>query len=201
MKTLAFLLLMLIIVIIGVFIFYPEIKAEYDIFMRDNNSFRFEIAPRSKEKPKIIAVNNEFGIVVPKIYINAKVINFDDTRNLYPPHYILEQGVAHLDSSAYPGETGSVILISHTPSDLYETTRTNPSFYMMYKLIPGDEIYLYYKKDEYIYSVKENMMVDNIKMTDLSQSQETKMLTFISGWPPGTMFKTQVITATLKSLP
>src|SRR3989339_451702 len=59
-------------------------------------------------------VDQEFGIVVPKIGANSKVIANVDPYNSKVYQRALTQGVAHAAGTVLPGEIGNSFLFSHS---------------------------------------------------------------------------------------
>jgi LPXTG-site transpeptidase (sortase) family protein len=183
-------------VIIGIKIFFPVIKEEvkYQINKTENRSNEKDQVASSKE---IVPVDSEFGIVVPKIMANAKVIPDVDPLNSAVYQRALTKGVAKAKGTANPGEGGNIFIFAHSSADILEANKYNAIFYLLSKLEKDDEIDIYYKNQKYIYKVTERKTVnaDEVKYLDPTDSEQ---LTLMTCWPPGTTLKRLVIIAKLK---
>ena len=146
----------------------------------------------------IIPVDEEFGIVIPKILANAKVIAEVNPWDARVYQGALTEGVAHAQGSALPGEIGNIFIFAHSGADLVEANRYNAVFYLLYKLAIDDEIYLFYKGEKYIYRVKEKKTVGAQDVSYLKDKGRDEKLTLMTCWPPGTTMKRLIVTAEKK---
>ncbi len=155
----------------------------------DKNS---QVAP----KP-LLPIDTNFGIVIPKIGANARIIA--NVNPFDPAEYQqkLALGVAHAWDSSLPGFGGNIFLFSHSGADFREASRYNAVFYLIDKLQSGDEIDLYYRGKKYIYLVKEKKIVDPERVeyipAKLTSLRET--VTLMTCWPAGTTFKRLLVIA------
>ena len=143
-------------------------------------------------KPKNLAikpVDKEFGIVIPKIGANAKIIPQVDAYNAGIYQVALTKGVAQAKGTAIPNEIGNMFLFSHSSANLLEATRYNSVFYLLSKLEKNDEIDVYYKQVKYKYKVAEIKLVDAKDVSYLNRKSEVKTLTLMTCWPAGTTYK------------
>lgn len=147
----------------------------------------------------IVPIDEEFGIVIPKLGANARVIANVDPYKANEYQYALIKGVAHAKGSAVPGTAGNIFLFSHSSVNFYEATRYNSVFYLLQKLEKGDEVVLYYQKQTYTYEVTDTKMVNPSEVTYLTNSSSEQTLTLMTCWPPGTTFQRLLIIATLTS--
>lgn len=140
--------------------------------------------------------DEEFGIVIPKIMANAKVIANVDWRDSQEYQRALTKGVAHAGGSALPGEGGNVFLFAHSGVDFFEATRYNAVFYLVNKLEKGDEIDIFYQKRKFTYKISEKKTVGPEEIGYLDGDAGGKTLTLMTCWPPGTTLKRMIVTAT-----
>lgn len=139
---------------------------------------------------KIISpIDTKFGIVIPKIEANAKLVANVDPFNQKIYQYALTKGVAHALGSSFPGQPGHVFLFSHSSVNFYEAQRYNSIFYLLDKLEKGDDIYLYYNDEKFRYKVSEKKLVFWDAVEYLKGRGEGKTLTLMTCWPPGTTWK------------
>lgn len=147
----------------------------------------------------ITPVNTEFSIVIPKIAANSRILP-----NINPgdePEYLsaLQQGVAHAAGTTFPGDGGHIFLFAHSTDYLWNVNAYNAVFYLLYKLEPGDEIYLYSQGRRYVYVMESNAVVDPNQVDFLTRKTESEFLTLQTCWPPGTTLKRLLVFAKLKA--
>lgn len=139
----------------------------------------------------------DFGIVIPKLSINAKVVKNVNPYDAAIYQKALTQGVAHAAGTALPGETGNIFIFSHSSENFYEAVRYNSVFYLLPKLETGDTITLYYNNNRFDYHVTEKKTVNPSEISYLSGNSKKQTLTLMTCWPPGTSFKRLIVIAEL----
>jgi sortase A len=172
-------------VLIFVKIYYPVASAEIN----------YQLIKSAPLKSEIVPVDPAFSIVIPKLNINSKVIKNVDPFNSRIYQKALSQGVAHAKGSGLPGFPGNVFIFAHSASSWYQANQFNAVFYLIDKLEPGDQIYIYYENSKYLYTVAEKKLVKSTDINYLSNNLNTKSLTLMTCWPPGTTLKRLVIIA------
>ncbi len=145
----------------------------------------------------IYPVDEDFGIVIPKIGANAKVIADVDWQDSTVYQRALTKGVAHAAGTSYPDEPGNVFIFSHSGVDFYEANRYNALFYLLNKLVPGEEIYLFYKGQKFVYRVIDKKIVAPESVEYLKGDPKKRTLTLMTCWPAGTTLKRLVVIAEL----
>lgn len=141
-------------------------------------------------------VDTQFGIVIPKLGANAKVIPDVDPYNSRAYQVALTQGVAHAKGSSVPGVPGNVFLFSHSSVNFYEASRYNSVFYLLTKMEEGDEIDLYYQGTKYTYAVTTKQIVASTAVQYLKAMQKDRQtVTLMTCWPPGTTYKRLIVIA------
>ncbi len=156
---------------------------------------RYTVTPIFKPKT-IKPVDKEFGIVIPKIGANAKIIENVDPFNSKEYQWALTKGVAHASGSAFPGHVGNTFLFAHSSVDWYIANQYNSVFYLLHKLEKGDKIEAYYKKSKYVYEVTEKKFVEASDVSYLYKgNKDTSTLTLMTCWPPGTTYKRLIVQA------
>lgn len=178
-------LLSLFIIIIT---FYPIAK----------NEISFDLQKPNPNKQVLIPVDEDFGIVIPKIRANSKVMANVDPFDVKDYQYSLTKGVAHARGSALPGQTGNVFIFSHSSVNFYEATRYNSIFYLLSKLEKGDEVYLFYKSKKFAYKIYDTKIINPEDIQYLKGTSNKKMLTLMTCWPPGTSFKRLIVLSELE---
>lgn len=183
----AFLVIVGLVVLVG--IFFPVAKQEINYQLEERIS-------SSYGSQSFTPVDTQFGIVIPKINVNAKIFPEVDSTN--PNEYlpILKKGVAHLKGSAYPGEDGNVFLFAHSTDAFWNVGQYNAVFFLIGKLEKGDEIDIYYQGKLYKYNVLEKKVVaPEILEEYVRKHTSGKTLTLQTCYPPGTTLKRLIVIA------
>ncbi|MGB9911262.1 MAG: sortase [Microgenomates group bacterium] len=198
MKKIGNLLIIGGVIIIGL-IFFPVLKEEIKYqFKRFSNSSSLisSFFSSSFKEDTIIPLDTDFGIVIPKIGVNAKIFAEVDPTNLNEYLSILKKGVAHSRGSAYPGEVGNVFLFAHSTDVFWNVNRYNAVFFLIGKLEKGDEINIFYQGKKYIYNVVEKKVVSPEILEDYIKNHVSgKTLTLQTCYPPGTTLKRLIVIA------
>jgi sortase A len=147
----------------------------------------------------ITPADKNFGIVIPKIDANAKIIPEVDPYNSSIYQQALTKGVAHAKGTSYPNQDGNIFLFAHSSVDFYEAIKYNSVFYLLSKLEKGDKIDIYFKEQKYIYEMAEKKMVNPEDISYLTNSSSEKTLTLMTCWPPGTTYKRLLIIAKIEN--
>lgn len=167
-------------------IFYPVLREEIGYRAREVTA---SVGSREAQSPKMTPVDGAFGIIIPKLGANAKIIPSVDPYDSQEYQQALARGVAHAKGTALPGETGNVFLFSHSSVNFYEANRYNSVFYLINKLETGDTIDLYYQGVPYTYSVTDKKLVAPTDVSYLTKQVPNPTLTLMTCWPPGTTLK------------
>jgi len=141
-------LLILISAVIAILTFLPVAKEEISYAFRPKNI-----------TAEIVPVDTDFGIVIPKLNANSKVITNVDPFDSRIYQIALTQGVAHARGTGLPGAPGNVFLFSHSSVNFYEASRYNSVFYLLTKLELDDEIQIYYQGNKYTYTIRNKSIV------------------------------------------
>lgn len=145
----------------------------------------------------LIPQDFNFSLVIPRIGVNAQVFPEVDSGN--PQEYlpILNQGVAHAQGSALPDQSGPVFIFAHSTDSFYKVTRYNAAFFLLRKLDPGDEAFVFYENRKYHYQVAEKKVVAPDKVTEEVQNLTGNWLVLQTCHPPGTTFQRLLVVARL----
>lgn len=178
-------LLIIVSLILFIFIFFPVAKVEIGYNLNKPKVNINQITP----------IDKEFGIVIPKIGANSKVIANVDPYNSNIYQIALTKGVAQAKGSALPDKIGSMFLFSHSSANILEAGRYNSIFYLLSKLEKNDEIYIYYKNVKYKYKVTDKKIVDAKDVSYLNPKSDVRTLILMTCWPAGTTYKRLLIIA------
>lgn len=193
---------LLILAAIGIifFTFGPVIKEELGYQFDRWGAVRYSLDvnpdfPESGIRP-IVPVDKEFGIVIPKINVNASIYPEVDPANPEEFLPILRKGVAHAKGSAYPNREGNVYLFAHSTDAFYNVAHYNALFFLIGKLEKGDEVDIFYKDKRYKYEVIGKKVVEPEELgAYLKTITEEKSLALQTCYPPGTTLKRLVVIA------
>lgn len=155
--------------------------------------------PRNETVLEMTPLSTEFGLLIPKIGANAKVIADVDAGDHEEYQTALKKGVAHAAGTAYPGEAGNSFLFAHSAGNFWEASRWNAIFYLLKELRPGDEVVLFYQGKRFDYVVYGSKVVEAHEGQYLSAEADFPMLTLQTCWPPGTDWKRLLVFARLRS--
>lgn len=166
-------------------IFFPIVKVEIN-YQINKPQIQAQIKP----------VDENFGLVIPKIGANTKVIANVDPYDEKIYQQALTRGVAHARDSVLPNAaSGNTFLFSHSSASFLESVRYNSIFYLIGKLEIGDEVDVYYQKKKYQYKVIEKRVVDPSEVAYLTSLAPQKYLTLMTCTPPGTTLKRLLVIA------
>jgi len=181
-----------ILIVVALFIplntFSPVLKAEVSYQLNKNKTH------------EIVPVNTDFAIVIPKISANTNVIKNIDPFDSRSYQKALTQGVAHASNSVTPDSNGNVFIFAHSAGNWYQANQYNAVFYLLNKLVKGDQIITYYQNKKYTYLVKEIKFVAPTDVNYLSSNSTQRQITLMTCWPPGTTLKRLIVIADLQNV-
>ncbi len=135
-----------------------------------------------------------FGLVIPKIGVDAPVIANVDPNNYSTYMKTLKKGVAMAQGSAYPDQNGTTYIFAHSTNlNPRWISYYNAVFYLLNKLKTGDKIYLWYNYRQYSYQVSQVLITDKEKQGFLYNPN--KQLVLQTCYPPGTSLRRLIVIA------
>lgn len=149
------------------------------------------------EGSSIDPVDTQFGIVIPKIGVNARILaSINPTK---PEEYTeaMKQGIAHASTSFFPNENGTVYLFSHSTNSDWFVRDLNAIFYLLKNLEPEDKIVLFYKEKQYTYKITDKKIVSPSAVSYLVPQKGMQKLILQTCWPPGSTAERLLIFADL----
>ena len=197
-------LLLLVGITILFFTYQPLIRSyfDYKFSPKPIEEVKVEIIKEDEEitteivkDTEIVFVDNNFGLYIPKIQANAKVI-----KNVNPYDYdayrnALVYGVVHAKGTALPNENGNVFLFAHSTVNFYERRKYNVYFYLLGELKKDDPIYVSYQGEIYNYKVLELRIVKPSEVQYLGEYMDQDTLTLMTCWPIGSNTKRAIVVA------
>jgi LPXTG-site transpeptidase (sortase) family protein len=151
----------------------------------------------SGPKEKILnPVDTEFGLIIPKIGANTKIIQNVDPSD--PEVFLpaLKKGVAHAAGTLFPGQKGNIYLFAHSTDNFWDVGRYNAIFYLLKDLKIGDDVVIFFRNIRHNYIVKEIQVVDSTEISYLKNPKTGKeRLILQTCWPPGTTWQRLLVFA------
>jgi sortase A len=138
-----------------------------------------------------VAQNQESRLKIPKIDVDAPIIwNVPEDKIIDT----LEDGLAHYEGTALPGQVGNVFITGHSSYYVWAGGSYKEIFALLNKLENGDKIYLSYKGVLFEYEVLGQKVVlpDNISVLDQTNDHTLSLMTCT---PVGTNLRRLIITA------
>lgn len=140
-----------------------------------------------------IFIDQDFGIYIPKILTNAKIIPNVDTSNTKEYLEALKKGIAHAKNSSLPNQKGNVFLFSHSAVNFYNNDKYAVYFYLLGELKKDDPIYVSYEQQIYKYKVLVTKIVDKTDTKYINKYMDEDTLTLMTCWPSGTNLKRLIV--------
>lgn len=143
---------------------------------------------------EIKPVDEDFGIVIPKINVNAAIVQDVDPYSSFEYQRQLAKGVAHAAGTALPDEESSMFLFAHASGDILMARRYNSVFYLLNKLEAGDQLLIYYRGAPYHYQVSASKEVAADAIAYLENNLESDLI-LMTCTPPGTTWRRLLVFA------
>lgn len=137
------------------------------------------------------------GIVIPKLFIQERIIpNIDSTDKVdYLP--ALREGIAHAAGTGLPGSGQLGYYFAHSSGASSALSRGKAVFYLLGKLDLGDEVQIYQDGQKYTYEVVHKTITEPDDLSFLDQEGDKIVLQ--TCWPVGTSKNRLIITAERKN--
>jgi len=143
----------------------------------------------------LIPEDSNFSVVIPKIGANARIIPNVNTANEREYSEALKKGVAQAQGTAYPGEGGHIFLFAHSTDYWWNISTYNAVFYLLGKLVKGDDINIFYKGERFVYRVVDSKIVDPSEVEYITRKTNKEFVTLQTCWPMGTTLKRLLVFA------
>lgn len=139
-------------------------------------------------------VDEEFGIVIPKINVNAPIVEGVDPYSSFEYQRQLAKGVAQAEGTGLPDQERTMFLFAHASGDILMARRYNSVFYLLNKLAAGDQLVIYYRGAPYYYQVTASKEVAADAISYLEEDQENDLI-LMTCTPPGTTWRRLLVLA------
>ncbi len=141
-------------------------------------------------------------VLIPRISQNVPIVQVPTDKLLQKDWAALEgqiqdalrHGVVHFPGTAYPGQSGNVVITGHSSYFPWDSGRFKDVFALLHQVNVGDEIVVYHDQHKYKYIVYDKKVVKPDQVGVLTQEGENR-LTLITCTPVGTALNRLVILA------
>lgn len=186
--------------ILVVYIYLPVTKAVIDYKRYDEKLNATEAGQKTSIIKDIDNKDkNVFLLSVPKILAQANIVTNVSPSDRKTFNKILENGsVAMATGSDSPGSGngGSIYMFSHSTLQDIFGARKNAVFYLLGELKEGDQIYIYFEGNKYVYEVYKSEVVAGNETKYLDYREEdSEVLILQTCWPLGTNWKRLLVFA------
>jgi sortase A len=141
--------------------------------------------------------NREFGMQVPKLYLDEPIIFNVDPHNKDVYSKALMNGIAHAAGTDLPAYDGLGYYFAHS-SNPDVRNQYNAVFYLLGKLKVDDDVFIWYENKKYEYTVKQTLVTSPEDVSFLSQQYQAPTIVLQTCWPPGTTQKRLLVFAERK---
>lgn len=172
----------------------PILVAELGFIFRQRANPQVIDGQASSQFAEIKPVDEDFSIVIPKINVNAAIIQDVDPYSSFEYQRQLAKGVAHAAGTALPDEERSMFLFAHASGDILMARRYNSVFYLLNKLEAGDQLLIYYRGAPYHYQVLSSKEVAPDAIAYLENNDESDLI-LMTCTPPGTTWRRLLVFA------
>lgn len=145
----------------------------------------------------ISPASTQFGLVIPKIGVNAPIIAHVDPSREADYQEALKTGIAHSALSYLPDAGGTVYLFSHSTNYEWFVDDLNAAFYLLKNLEQGDLATIIYQEKYYTYKIMEKRIVSPKAVSYLVPEANSNMLILETCWPPGSVTERLLLFAEL----
>lgn len=129
--------------------------------------------------------NKDYGIIIPKLALDEKVIFNVDPNDEQAYRLALQQGIAHASSTALPDSKGLGYYFAHSSNPAFKK-QYNAIFYLLNKLEINDEIYIFHDQKRYRYLVTSKEIKNPLDTAFLYATYQQETIVLQTCWPPGT---------------
>jgi len=155
-------LLSLIVVLLGLYIIITPFIPEATLALQP------EVVMEESAKAIDLGINR---VIIPKIHVNAPILEGSSAATL-------DNGIWHRPKTSVPGTGSNTVLVGHR----YMYTTGPNTFYHLPKLEKGDEIVVYWNKQEFKYRVFETEIVEPYGTT-IELQTDSEVLTLYTCTP------------------
>jgi LPXTG-site transpeptidase (sortase) family protein len=129
--------------------------------------------------------HQDYGITIPAIYIDEPVVFNVDPNDKNQYTQALKKGIAHASGTAFPDNPGLGYYFAHSSTPEFQN-QLNAIFYLLGKLQPNDEIFIWHDSQRYEYKVSKTQITQPEDVGFLNETYSKETIVLQTCWPPGT---------------
>ncbi|MFZ5376744.1 MAG: sortase [Patescibacteria group bacterium] len=179
-------------------IIWVEAKYQYNTFLQEklhiSNLAQLFIPDFSSINLDGRSKYKDYGIRIPKIFLDEPVVFNVDPNNKEAYTQALKRGIAHASSTSFPDNGGLGYYFAHSSTTEFKT-QYNAIFYLLGKLEVGDDIYIWHDGQKNHYQVIEKQVTEPNNVEFLYREQANESIVLQTCWPPGTTKQRMLIFA------
>lgn len=173
---------------------YPTISASsMDAYFYPNRS---ETAGKKVEKVKATATDKPNSLEIPKISLSVPIV-FPGSADTNVIMKSLDLGVVFYPGSVFPGQEGQMVILGHSAPVGWPKVKHDWVFSELEKLEPGDEIYINFNNIQYVFIVKNRLIIKRGAEVPSDGVENNNELALVSCWPPGKDYQRIAVQAEL----
>jgi sortase A len=139
----------------------------------------------------------QFNLIIEKLDISAPIVQDVDGGSLEAYTAALQEGVAHYQGTALPGQGSNTFIFAHS-STITGQEKYAKVFATLDNLEAGDQIIIQHNNKEFLYTVSNKKIVEKDDTSVLKPTPE-EQLNLMTCWPINTNQKRLIVTADLVS--
>lgn len=182
-------------ILFGIFFYALNFSAFLKRFQYETKAKTNITTPIEIPKPDPIVEIPDYAplVEIPKLGVSAPL-----ALNVAPDLIVdqLKNGVTHYEATAYPGEIGNSVIVGHSSDLPWSDGKYKTVFALLDKLVLGDKIVVFYKKQRLVYSVTASKVVAPTDLSVLRRSAAPQ-ITLLTCYPVGTTRSRLIVTAEL----
>ena len=144
---------------------------------------------KNKDDKQILPVDENFGLIIPKIKANERVVRDVNPFNESEYQQALKKGIAHAKESGLPGKKSNIFLFAHSSGNFYQNNRLNTAFLLLNKLEKSDQIIIFFEGEIFEYQVFDKKIVAENQIEYMNNFSDQETITLMTCWPLGTSYK------------
>ena len=150
--------------------------------------------PFGNSVEKITPANGNFSLIIPKINVNAPVVENVNPAEETEYKKALTKGLAHAKGTNFPGEGGVIYIFGHSSNYIWDFSPYRATLYSLKYLMNNDKILVVFRNQFYVYRVVDKKILEG-DQTSFVLPQDKEVLVLQTCWPPTTDLQRLVIVA------
>lgn len=129
--------------------------------------------------------HTDYALVIPRIYLDEPVIFNVDPNDEKAYSDALKKGIAHASSTSFPDRGGVGYYFAHSSNPSFRR-QLNAVFYLLGKLEPNDQVFIWHEGKQYAYRVSGKKITSPKDVSFLREElYDSETVVLQTCWPPG----------------